>query len=185
MTMPRDRKLRALALVCAVTQSAEPCSGELLAREVLDQLSHDDVAGGIIRVADRDRPGAERPVGGSDTWPRMRPILMDVDILVMTPTWTGEQSTVARRVIERLDAELSECDVNGRLRTYGKVTVAIVVDGEDGVTDVSAVLFQVLNDVGFGFSTTANAVTYWNATGEARDRAEANAMITRRQHPAA
>jgi hypothetical protein len=66
-------------------------------------------------------------------------------------------------MLERLDAELSEKDDEGRLRTYGKVAVAAVVGNEDGAHHISAILFQALNDV--GFTIPAGAVTYWN--GEA------------------
>jgi multimeric flavodoxin WrbA len=95
---------------------------------------------------------------------------MAADILVLaTPTWLGQHSSIAQRVLERLDAELSETDDEGRLRTFGKVAVAVVVGNEDGAHHVSAVLFQALNDV--GFSLAANAVTYWNdeAKGQYRN----------------
>jgi hypothetical protein len=81
----------------------------------------------------------------------------------------GQHSSIAQRVLERLDAELSETDDQGRLQTFGKVAVVAVVGNEDGAHHISAVLFQGLNDV--GFSLAANAVTYWNdeVQGAARD----------------
>jgi alkylated DNA nucleotide flippase Atl1 len=66
----------------------------------------------------------------------------------------------APTLLERLDAELSEQDEQGRLLTYGKVAVAAVVGNEDGAHHVSAILFQALNDL--GFTLPAGAVTYWN-----------------------
>ncbi len=66
-------------------------------------------------------------------------------------------------VLERLDAELSEKDEQGRLLTYGKVALVGVVGNEDGAHHVSAEVFQALNDV--GFTLPAAAVTYW--VGEA------------------
>jgi multimeric flavodoxin WrbA len=80
--------------------------------------------------------------------------------VLATPTWLGQHSSVAQRVLERLDAELSETDDEGRLQTYGKVAIAVVVGNEDGAHHISGVLFQGLNDV--GFTLAANAVTYWN-----------------------
>ena len=81
----------------------------------------------------------------------------------------GQHSSVAQRVLERLDAELSETDDEGRLQTFGTVAAAAVVGNEDGAHHISAVLYQALNDV--GSSLAANAVTYWNdeVHGEARD----------------
>ena len=77
-------------------------------------------------------------------------------------------SSVAQRVLERLDAELSDTDDAGRLRTYGKVAAVVVVGNEDGAHKISADVFQGLNDV--GFSLAAGAVTYWN--GEAMGKVD-------------
>ena len=119
----------------------------------------------MIRVVDRDvRPGVELDMGDGDEWPAIREELMAAEILVLaTPTWVGQHSSVAQRVFERLDAELSQTDEEGRLQTYGKVAVAVVVGNEDGAHHITAVTYQVLSDV--GFTIPAAGVTYWN--GEA------------------
>jgi hypothetical protein len=75
----------------------------------------------------------------------------------------GQHSSVAQRVLERLDAELSETDDQGRLLTFGKVALAVVVGNEDGAHHITAILYQALNDV--GFTIPAQGGTYWN--GEA------------------
>ncbi len=75
----------------------------------------------------------------------------------------GQHSSVCMRVLERLDAELSATDDEGRLQIYPRVAVAVVVGNEDGAHAISASLYQALNDV--GFTIPAQAVTYWN--GEA------------------
>jgi multimeric flavodoxin WrbA len=162
MTASPRPDLRALALVCTLTPSPEESSSDLLAGQVLEQLAAHGVAGKVVRVVDHDvKPGVQLDMGDGDEWPRIRAELMDADVLVLaTPTWMGQHSSVAQRVLERLDAELSETDDEGRLQTYGKVAVAVVVGNEDGAHHVSAVLFQGLNDV--GFTLAANAVTYWN-----------------------
>lgn len=99
-----------------------------------------------------------------DEWPTIRQQILAADILVLaTPTWMGQHSSICQRVLERLDAELSDTDDQGRLRTFGKVAIAAVVGNEDGAHHISAILFQCLNDVGFTLPT--QAVTYWN--GEA------------------
>jgi multimeric flavodoxin WrbA len=137
-------------------------SSDLLARQVLDALADHDVQGDAIRVVDHDlKPGVQLDMGSGDEWPAIRERVMAADILVLaTPTWMGQHSSVAQRVLERLDAELSETDDEGRLLTYGKVAIAVVVGNEDGAHHVSGVLYQCLNDV--GFTLAANAVTYWN-----------------------
>ena len=154
--------LSALALVCSLKGSSERSSSELLASQVLDALAEHGVTGSTVRVVDHDvRPGVETDMGDGDAWPSIRRQMLAADILVLAaPTWMGQHSSVCQRVLERLDAELSENDEQGRLLTYGKVAVAAVVGNEDGAHKISADLFQALNDV--GFTLAAQAVTYWN-----------------------
>jgi len=157
--------LRALALVCSLNPSPTPSSSQLLAEQVLTGLAGHGVATSLVRVADHDvKPGVAADMGDSDAWPGIRQQMLDADILLIsTPTWLGQHSSVCQRVLERLDAELSYTDDQGRYLTYGKVGLAAVVGNEDGAHHISAVLFQALNDV--GFTLPASAVTYWN--GEA------------------
>lgn len=160
-----DRQLTAVALTCSLKASPARSSTDLLASQVLAQLASNGVSGSSVRIADFDvRPGVEVDMGDGDQWPEIRQRVLAADILILaTPTWMGQQSSICQRVLERLDAELSDTDDAGRLRTFGKVAIAAVVGNEDGAHHISAVLFQVLNDV--GFSIPAQAVTYWN--GEA------------------
>ncbi len=69
--------------------------------------------------------------------------------MIGTPVWLGQPSSVAKRVLERLDAFLGETDDAGRMISYDKVAIVAVVGNEDGAHHVSAELFQALNDVGF------------------------------------
>ena len=157
--------LRALALNCTLSPSPAASSTDQLLGEVLAELSRHGVEHESVRVVDHDvRPGVELDMGEGDAWPAIREKVMAADILVVgTPTWMGQHSSVCQRVLERLDAELSETDEEGRLKTYGKVAIAVVVGNEDGAHHISAILFQALNDV--GFTLAAQGVTYWN--GEA------------------
>jgi len=163
MTVPTP--LRAIALVCTLSPSPAESSSALIARQVLDELATQGVSGTAVRVVDYDvKPGVQLDMGDGDEWPEIRRQVLEADILLIaTPTWMGQHSSVCQRVLERLDAELSEQDDQGRLLTYGKVAIAAVVGNEDGAHHISAVLFQVLNDV--GFTIPAGGVTYWN--GEA------------------
>jgi multimeric flavodoxin WrbA len=157
--------LTALALNCTLRPSPAESSSALLGQQVLDALTEHDVTGSMVRVVDHDvMPGVELDMGQGDAWPKIREQLMAADILVLaTPTWMGQQSSVCQRVFERLDAELSETDDKGRLLTFGKVAVVAVVGNEDGAHHITAVAMQCLNDV--GFSVPAQGGVYWN--GEA------------------
>jgi multimeric flavodoxin WrbA len=163
--MTATRPLTALALVCTLSPSPADSSSELIARQLLDELAGHDVQGSLVRVVDHDvRPGVELDMGEGDAWPAIRAQIAAADILVLsTPTWMGQPSSICQRVLERLDAELSETDDEGRPTTFGKVAVAAVVGNEDGAHHISGIVFQCLNDV--GFSIPAQGVTYWN--GEA------------------
>jgi multimeric flavodoxin WrbA len=132
---------------------------------VLAALADHDVDGDMVRVVDHDvRFGVSTDEGNGDEWPTIRAQLLAADILVLaTPIWMGQPASVCKMVLERLDAELSETDDEGRLLTYGKVAIAAVVGNEDGAHHVIAEVFQALNDV--GFTVPAAGGTYW--VGEA------------------
>lgn len=163
--MDADDDLRALALVCSLKPSPERSSSELMARQILGTLQEHGVAGQAVRVADHDvKPGTAADMGEGDAWPALRDRIRGSDILlVVTPTWVGHMSSLAQRVLERLDAELSETDDEGRPGMYGKVAAVAVVGNEDGAHKIVADLFQGLNDM--GFSVPAQGAVYWN--GEA------------------
>jgi multimeric flavodoxin WrbA len=113
-------------------------------------------------VIDHDvKPGVEIDMGEGDAWPAIREKVLAADILVVsTPTWVGHMSSVAQRVLERLDGELSETDDSGRPVISGKVAAVAVVGNEDGAHKIVADLFQALDDI--GFTIPAQAGTYWN-----------------------
>ena len=158
--------LAAIALNCTLKSGDETSSTEVLLEEVLEALRSHGVEGQpIVRVANLDvKPGVTSDEGPGDDWPGIRQQILDSDILVLgTPIWLGQPSSVVKRVLERMDAFLGETDDQGRMVSYGRVAIVAVVGNEDGAHHVSAELFQALNDV--GFSLAANAVTYW--VGEA------------------
>lgn len=164
--------LTAVALVCSLKPSPAPSSSELMATQILAELATHGVTGSTVRVVDHDvRPGVETDMGDGDQWPAIRDQILAADILVLsTPTWMGHASSVAHRVLERLDAELSEMDDEGRPGLYDKVAVVGVVGNEDGAHHITAEVFQALNDV--GYTIPAQGGTYWN--GEAMHTTDYN-----------
>jgi multimeric flavodoxin WrbA len=157
--------MRALALNCTLTPSPGQSSTALLNGQVLEALAAHGVAGDQVRVVDHDvKPGVLDDMGDGDEWPALRQKVLDADILVFgTPTWMGHMSSVAQRVLERLDNELSVTDDVGRPILAGKVAVAVVVGNEDGAHGIMADLYQALVDV--GFTVPSQGGVYWN--GEA------------------
>jgi multimeric flavodoxin WrbA len=157
--------LRAVALNCTLKPSGES-STDVLVGQVLDELKARGVdSAAPVRVAALDiKPGVTSDEGDGDAWPAVRRQILDADILVFgTPIWMGQPSSVAKRVLERLDAFLGETDDGNRMPSFGRVAVVAVVGNEDGAHHVSAEVYQGLNDV--GFTIPATAVTYW--VGEA------------------
>lgn len=157
--------LKALALNCTLKTGSDESSTELLLSQVLEELEKHAVEGSMLRIADLTiKPGVTSDEGSGDDWPEVRAKIMDSDIVVLgSPIWLGQPSSIAKRVLERMDAFLGEADDQGRYPSYGKVALVAVVGNEDGAHHVSAELFQAMNEV--GFSIAASAVTYW--VGEA------------------
>jgi len=91
------------------------------------------------------------------------------DMLIFgTPIWLGQMSSFAKRVLERMDAFLSETDDRGRMPSFGKIAVIGIVGNEDGAHHVTATLLQALNDV--GWTVPAGAADYW--VGEAMHKTD-------------
>ena len=157
--------LTAVALSCTLKPSPDESSSDLLASQILTALAGHGVTGEVVRAVDHViSPGVEKDMGGDDEWPSIRRRILDADILVfVTPTWMGQHSSVAQRVLERLDAELSETDARGRLTLLDKVAIAGIVGNEDGAHHIAAILFQSLDDV--GYTIPSQSAVYWN--GEA------------------
>lgn len=159
--------LTALALNCTLkTKRAEdPSSTDRMLKLLAAAMEPLGVATEFLQLADYDiKPGVTSDEGDGDAWPDIRRRILDADILIMgTPIWMGQPSSVCKRALERMDAFLEEKDDEGRMVSYGRVAAVAVVGNEDGAHHVSSELFQALNDV--GFTIPANAVTYW--VGEA------------------
>lgn len=157
--------MRALAINCTLKRGGRESSCELLLGQVLAEMGRHGVEGEIVRLADLHiPPGVTSDEGPGDDWPGIRRRILDADILVLgTPIWMGQPSSVCKRALERMDAFLAETDDDGRMVSYGRVAVAVIVGNEDGAHHCSAEMFQALNDV--GFTIPAGGATYW--VGEA------------------
>ena len=105
--------IRALVLNCTLKPSPEPSSTEALARVLVQALEDQGVTCEIIRLADHDIPPGvvSEAVRAGDEWPAIRERVVAAEILIVaTPTWFGQPSSVAKRALERMDAMLSEED---------------------------------------------------------------------------
>ena len=159
--------LTAFALNCTLKSSkaGEPSSTDKLVADLFDALRPHGVSCESVRAADFNiLPGVSSDEGDGDDWPGLRSRILTADIFVLgTPIWLGQPSSVAKRVMERMDAFLDETDDRQRMPAFGKVAVAAIVGNEDGAHHCHAEIFQALNDVGFTVPATAGG--YW--VGEA------------------
>ena len=126
-----------LALVCSLKRSPAASSSALNAEHLFATARDLGVSCEAVRCADFDiAPGVQADMGGGDQWPMIREKIRAADIvLISTPVWLGHPSSITQRVLDRLDAELSFNDGQGRPAMAGKVAVVSVVGNEDGAQD--------------------------------------------------
>ena len=154
--------MRALVLNCTLKPSPAESNTEALARVVTGALEREGVETDVVRVVDHDvKPGVSNDEGDGDAWPAILERLLAAQILIVaTPTWLGRPSSVTQRVLERLDALLSETDDDGRPVAYNRVAGVVVTGNEDGAHHVISEVSGALGDI--GFTVPGQSWTYWN-----------------------
>ena len=100
-----------------------------------------------------------------DDWPDLyRRLIEPADILVLaTPIWLGDQSSMTRLAIERLYGYSAELNKAGQWSYYGKVGGVLVTGNEDGGKHCAAQMIYALSHIGFTIPPQSDS--YWN--GEA------------------
>jgi multimeric flavodoxin WrbA len=155
--------MKALALNCTLKRSPDASNTAALAQVVLDALVARGADAEMIRVADHViEPGVvSEAVSDADEWPALRAKVVAADILVVaTPTWLGQPSSIAKRVLERMDAMLSETKDDGRPIAYDKVAGVVVTGNEDGAHHCISEISGALVDI--GYTVACQGWTYWN-----------------------
>jgi multimeric flavodoxin WrbA len=154
--------MKALFINCTLKRSSETSNTEALATVVADALSAAGVEVEWVRAADHDfKPGVNTDEGEGDEWPTVHEKLLAAEILVIaTPTWLARPSSLAQRVLERMDAMISETDEEERPVAYDRVAGVVVTGNEDGAHHVISEVSGALCDI--GYTIPAQAWTYWN-----------------------
>jgi multimeric flavodoxin WrbA len=97
--------------------------------------------------------GAER-----DDWPELYARVQQADVLVLgSPIWLGEKSSVCARVIERLYACSSLLNERGQYAYYGKVGGCLITGNEDGIKHCSMSILYALQHLGYTIPPQADA----------------------------
>ncbi|HEX8444128.1 MAG TPA: flavodoxin family protein [Allosphingosinicella sp.] len=154
--------MKALFLSCTLKASLAPSKTEALAQVLVRQFEEEGITSEIVRLADYNvKPGVSSDEGEGDDWPFIRGKIVAADILVMgTPTWLGQHSSICQRALERMDAMLSETAEDGRPIAFDKVGGIVITGNEDGAHHIVACVSQPLIDI--GFTMPANCWTYWH-----------------------
>lgn len=99
-----------------------------------------------------------------DDWPSIYQKVLNADILVMTsPIWLGQKSSICTKVIERLYANSADLNEKGQYAYYGRVAGCLITGNEDGGKHCSMHILYSLQHLGFTIPPQADS--YW--VGEA------------------
>ncbi|MDN7247027.1 flavodoxin family protein [Planococcus shenhongbingii] len=159
------QQLKALFLNCSLKSSDEVSNTEGLMKDVQVHYKQLGVESEIIRLADyRIAFGVQEDMGSEDQWPSILEKVKAADILIIgTPLWLGEKSSLATLAIERLYGSSSVTNDKGQAVFYNKVGGALVTGNEDGAKHASASLLYGLSHIGYLIPPNVDA--YW--VGEA------------------
>ncbi len=137
------------------TRGLMDISAEIMRRngvevEFIRAVDH-EIASGVW--PDMTEHGWER-----DEWPQIFDKIMAADILVLgTPIWLGEKSSVCTTVIERLYGNSSHLNDGGQYAYYGKVGGCIVTGNEDGIKHCAMSILYSLQHIGYVIPPQADA----------------------------
>lgn len=157
--------LKALFINCTLKKSPQLSHTGLLIDVSKQIMLNEKVVVDEIRLVDHEvPPGVSEDMTNSgwekDEWPNLVKRVLAADILVIgTPIWLGEKSSVAQKLIERLYAMSSMTNDKGQFLFYGKVGGCIITGNEDGVKHCGMGILYSLQHV--GFSVPPQADTGW------------------------
>ncbi|MBK6264692.1 flavodoxin family protein [Marivirga sp. S37H4] len=155
--------LKAVFINCTLKKSPEISHTQGLmdmSRTIMDANGVDTT---MIRAVDHDiafgiYPDMREHGWSNDAWPEIHQKVMSADILVIgTPIWLGDKSSVATMVIERLYANSAELNDQDQFAYYGRVGGCIITGNEDGIKHCSMNLLYSLQHLGYTIPPNADA----------------------------
>jgi multimeric flavodoxin WrbA len=155
--------LSALMVNCTLKPSPEQSHTEGLMQIPLRIMRDHGVSVEVVRAVDRELPPGVQPDMTEhgwprDEWPELHSRVMAADILVLgTPIWLGEKSSVCTRVVERLYGNSAELNDRGQWSYYGRVGGCVVTGNEDGAKHCAMNLLYSLQHLGFSIPPQADA----------------------------
>ena len=155
--------LRALFINCTLKRSPEPSHTQLLMQRSMSIMENQRVAVELVRAVDLDLavgvwPDMTEHGWATDAWPALFERVMAADILVIgSPIWLGEKSSVCTHLIERLYANSSVLNDSGQYAYYGRVGGCLITGNEDGIKHCSMSILYALQHLGFVIPPQADA----------------------------
>lgn len=147
--------LRALYLNCTLKPAAQDSHTGRLMSASSGIMQKNGVTVETIRASEHHiafgvYPDMREHGWKEDEWPVLWEKVKRADILVIgTPIWLGEESSVCRLIIERLYGMSGELNEKGQSSFYGKVGGAIITGNEDGIKHCSMSILFALNHLGY------------------------------------
>ncbi len=155
--------LSALFLNCTLKSTGTDSNTESLMQVSRDIMHANRIQTELLRPVDFDLPPGVQPDMTEhgfehDDWPRLSARVLGADILVIgTPIWLGEESSVCRRLIERLYSESGKLNDKGQFIYYGRVGGCIVTGNEDGLKHCAMSVCFALQHLGYTIPPQADA----------------------------
>ena len=155
--------LTALFINASLKRSSEPSHTQTLMDVAIAIMAKQGVRTSTIRAADLDIPPGVQPDmtehgWDSDGWPAIQKQVMAADILIIgTPIWLGDKSSICTRVIERLYGCSGKLNDRDQSAYYGRVGGCIVTGNEDGIKHCAMNILYSLQHLGYVIPPQADA----------------------------
>jgi len=163
-TSPADYSdLRALYVNCTLKRSPDRSHTQGLMDLSVGIMRRNGVTVDEFRAVDHELapgvyPDMREHGAAADEWPELYERVQAADILVLgTPIWLGEKSSVCTRMIERLYGNSSLLNEAGQYAYYGKVGGCLVTGNEDGIKHCSMNVLYSLQHLGYTIPPQADA----------------------------
>ena len=153
--------MKVLILNASLKHGPHRSNTEEVTELVLGEMRlHGKIEAETIRLADRNIPvGLGFRESDDDEWPEIADKLRNMDILIIaTPIWWGDRSSLVERIIERMDA-FDEAAHHGRSDLFNKVAGVVITGSEDGAQATLAGIMEVLTFM--NFTLPPQCCTYW------------------------
>jgi multimeric flavodoxin WrbA len=155
--------LRALFINCTLKRSPAVSHTQGLADVALEIMRKNGVQTDSVRLVDHTiafgvYPDMTEHGWPKDEWPAIYPKVQAANILIIgTPIWLGEKSSVCSMLIERLYAMSAQLNGKGQYAYYGKVGGCIITGNEDGAKHCSMNILYSLQHLGYVIPPQADA----------------------------